>query len=325
MNDSANPRRDLNLFRIFHAVHGSGSLTQAAAQLHLTQPAVSNALSRLRLQFDDPLFVRDGRRMVPTPRANLIAPQVAAALDALDQVLSGEQRFVPARADRRCTIGLRELLEFSLLPDLYGELQRDAPGIKLHSSRIDRRRLERMLASGVFDLAIDVRLPVGEDIRHRLLFREELCLAVRAGHPFTRRKPSVDDWLAARHVVVASKPGGPVLEDLALERRDLRRQIAVRCQHYYAACRMVGASDLVLMLPRHYASQLSQSLALQLLPPPMHTPALEILLYWHRNTERDAGIVWIRERIVALTQARYAERADRKHAATAAVAKRARR
>ena len=311
MNDFVHPKRDLNLFRVFHAVHGAGSLTQAAAQLHLSQPAVSNALARLRLQFDDALFIRDGRRMVPTPRANLIAPQVAAALDALEQVLSGEQRFEPRSAERRCTIGLRELLEFSLLPDLYGELQTQAPGINLHSSRIDRRRLERMLTSGAFDLAIDVRLPVGEDIRHRLLFREELCLAVRSGHPFTRRKPTVEDWLAARHVVVASKAGGPVLEDLALERRDLRRQIAVRCQHYYAACRVVAGSDLVLMLPRHYASQLQQSLALKLLPPPMHTPALEILLYWHRNAERDAGIVWIRERLVALTQQRYAEAAPR--------------
>src|SRR3546814_7165961 len=111
--DSNRPDRrvDLNLFRVFDALFRSGSLTQAAAQLHLTQPAISNAIARLRVQFDDPLFVRDGRRVAATPRARAAAPEISAALQVLQQTLALPQVFDAASTSRRFVLGMRDVLE----------------------------------------------------------------------------------------------------------------------------------------------------------------------------------------------------------------------
>lgn len=294
-------RVDLNLFRVFDTVYRAGSLTQAAAALHLTQPAVSNALARLRAQFDDPLFVRDGRRVVPTPRAKAIAPRVGAALAALRGTLHRSAQFEPAASDRRFIIGMRDLLEFALLPPLLGELQRTAPRAQLHSVRVERRQMARELAAGRLDLVIDIPLPVAEDIHQQPLLRAELCLAMRSGHALAAKPLTIKSWLAAPHVVVSARPSGPVLEDFELQRRGLARQVSVRCQHYYAACHLVATSDLVLVLPRYYGEWFAAHLPLHLAALPIPLPALDVSLYWHRNAESDPANAWLRERILALS------------------------
>jgi len=294
-------RVDLNLFRVFDAVYRAGSLTQAAAQLHLTQPAISNALARLRTHFDDPLFVRDGRRVAPTPRARAVAPDIAAALQALQQSVLTPQVFDAASASRRFVIGMRDVLEFALLPRLVQGLMGDAPRLQLQSARIERRRTERELASGTLDLSIDVPMPVGEGVVQEPLFEEPLCVAMRPGHALARGRLSTAKWLAARHVAVSSRRAGLVLEDAVLQREGLRRDIAVRCQHYYAACHVVASSDLLLVLPRYYGEWFSAHQPLQLVPLPLELPSLRVMLYWHRNAEHDPGHAWLRERIRALT------------------------
>lgn len=294
-------RIDLNLFRVFDAVYRAGSLTQAAAQLHLTQPAISNALARLRTQFGDPLFVRDGRRIAPTPRARAVAPEIAAALQLLQQTLSAPQAFEAVSASRRFVIGMRDLLEFALLPRLTQELLRDAPKLQLQSARIERRKIERELAAGALDLSIDVPMPVGEGIVQEALFEEHLCVAMRRDHPLAKRALGIRQWLGARHVVVSSRRIGQVLEDGVLQREGLRRDIALRCQHYYAACHVVASSDLLLVLPRYYGEWFTAHLPLKLVPLPLAMPSLQVMLYWPRNAEHDPGHAWLRERIRALT------------------------
>lgn len=298
MNDVNPPSRiDLNLFRVFLAVYRGGGLTQAAAQLHLTQPAISNALSRLRQQFDDPLFIRDGRRMVPSLRAREIAPQVEQALQTLQTVTRTEGRFDAATAQRRYQIGMRDLLEFILLPELLQDLQQQAPHISLQSRPIERRRLERMLASGGLDLAIDVPIPTSEDIHRELLLRDTLCTVVRRGHRLARQRLTPERWLSIQHVVVSARPSGPVLEDHLLQQHDLRRDILLRCQHYSAACRVVAQTDCMLLLPRRYADRFAAAFGLIIKPPPLPMQPLELLMYWHRNADSDSSLHWLRKRI----------------------------
>ncbi len=302
MNDKNLPTRiDLNLFRVFLAVYRGGGLTQAAAQLHLTQPAISNALARLRQQFNDPLFIRDGRRMVPSLRARQIAPQVEQALQTLQSVTRIEKHFDAATAQRRYQIGMRDLLEFVLLPELLQNLQQQAPSISLQSRPIERRRLERMLASGGLDLAIDVPIPTGEDIHRELLLRDTLCAVARRSHRLARQRLTLERWLGVQHVVVSARASGPVLEDHLLQPHDLRRDIVLRCQHYSAACRVVAQTDCMLLLPRQYAERFASAFGLIIKTPPVPMPPLELLMYWHRNAESDSGLHWLRGRIASLS------------------------
>lgn len=295
-------RVDLNLFRVFDAVFRSGSLTQAAAQLHLTQPAISNAIARLRVQFDDPLFVRDGRRVAATPRARAAAPEISAALQVLQQTLATPQIFDAASSSRRFVLGMRDVLEFAMMPRLTQALLSEAPRLQLQSARIERRRLDRELAAGALDLSIDVPVPVGEGVIQEPLFEETLCVAMRPEHPLARGRLTVRQWLAARHVAVSSRRVGLVLEDVVLQREGLRRDVAVRCQYYYAACHVAATSDLLLVLPRYYGEWFTAHLPLKLVRLPLELPSLQVMLYWHRNAEHDPGHAWLREQIRSLTQ-----------------------
>src|SRR6185437_13791471 len=151
------------LFRVFDAVYRAGSITQAAALLHLTQPAVSNALTRLRAHFDDPLFVRDGRRVVPTPHARDLAGEIARALGTLEDAVKHGRRFDPATSARRFVIGMRDAMESALLPRLARDVQRRWPGLSVQSTRFERGRLARQLAAGELDVAIDLPFASGDD------------------------------------------------------------------------------------------------------------------------------------------------------------------
>lgn len=293
-------RIDLNLFRVFDAVYRSGSLTQAAAQLHLTQPAISNALARLRHRFGDPLFVRSGRRVSATPRAHAMAPDVEAALQGLRRALAGSDAFRPEQSQRRFVIGMRDVLEFVLLPALGAQFLQEAPGLRLQSARVERRQLEPELASGSLDLVIDVPYTCSTAVQYEPLFEETLCVAMRRDHPLAARRLTQKAWLAAPQVVVSSRRSGPVLEELALQRLGIRREAALRCQHYYAACHLVASSDLLLVLPRYYGEWFGRHLPLKLAPLPVALPSLSVMLYWHRNAEHDPGNRWLRERIRAL-------------------------
>jgi DNA-binding transcriptional LysR family regulator len=118
---------------------------------------------------------------------------------------------------------------------------------------------------------------------------------MRKKHPLAARPLTIDRWLSARHVVVSARANGPVLEDLALQERGLERQIAVRCQHYYAACEVVAASDLLLTLPRYDGDWIRTRLPLHFAPMPLRLEPLPITLYWHRTAEEDPGNLWFRD------------------------------
>lgn len=290
-------RIDLNLFRVFDAIHRTGSVTQAAAQLHLTQPAISNALRRLREQFDDPLFVRDGRRVAPTPRAKAMAAEVADALRALQQTLKSPQGFPADTSTRRFVLGMRDVLEPVLMPSLMRRVLQDAPHLQVQSTGIERSRLERELLSGAVDLAIDVPFPIGEEIAQERLLVDDLCVVMRSDHPLASGPLRLKSWLAARHIVVSTRRAGAAIEDLALQREGFRRDVAMRCQHYHAACELAATSDLLLVLPKFFAARFSESLPLHRAPVPLAVPRLEIMLYWPHSAESDPGHAWLREHI----------------------------
>ncbi len=293
---------DLNLLVVLEAIHAEGSLTRAAQRLHLSQPAVSHALARLREALDDPLFLRQGNRMVPTSRTRRLMGPLHEALGLIGEAVTEGARFEPATSRQLFHLGLRDVFEATTLPALLGQIAREAPGVRLASVRADRRELEANLADGRLDIALDVLLPLSPDadIRRAPLSHDRLMVVARRGHPAIKRgKLALDPYLAAGHLLVSSRRRGPGFEDQELARLGHERQIVLRCQHYFAACRVVESTDHLLTMPAQYAAVANAGLANVLLEMPVELPPLDVYLYWHESRDNDPGNRWLREKISA--------------------------
>lgn len=291
-------RVDLNLLVVLDAIYTEGGITKAARKLHLTQPAISHALSRLREMFGDPLFERQGQAMAPTPLARGIIEPVRRSLRDLEITLNQVARFDPSTSQARFTIAVRDVLEATLLPALMERVAREAPQIEIAAVRADRRELESELAMGTLDAAIDVLLPLSEQIRHSRIGIDPMVVMARKGHPAVGQGLDLPTYLRQDHILVSSRRAGPGLEDVELSRHGHQRRIRLRCQHYFAACSVVSRTDLILTMPETYARIASQQFGNQILPFPLTMPTLDAHLYWHANVEDEPANRWLRERVV---------------------------
>ena len=292
-------RVDLNLFIVFEAIYTEGGVTRASQKLNLTQPAISHALGRLRLMFDDPLFVRQGHLMVSTPLARSIIEPVRQSLRGFEVTLNKLNRFEPATTTREFTVALRDVLESTVLPPLMVALEKDAPQAKVAAVQVDRRELESELQAGTLDCAIDVLLPLGPDIRHVRILADRTLVVARRDHPRLQGGITLADYLEEEHILASSRRKGPGIEDFELSRLGMQRKIRLRCQHYFAACRVVSQTDLILTMPERYARVANQQFDNQLLALPLDMPAWDVYLYWHANVEDDPANKWLRERLAA--------------------------
>jgi DNA-binding transcriptional LysR family regulator len=292
-------RVDLNLFIVFEAIYAEGSVTRASLKLSLTQPAISHALGRLRVMFDDPLFVRQGHLMVSTPLARSIIEPVRQSLRGFEVTLNKLNRFEAASTGKEFTLALRDVLESTVLPPLMVALERDAPHARVAAVQVDRRELEGELQAGTLDCAIDVLLPLAPDIRHTRILADRTLVVARRGHPRLQDGITLEQYLAEEHILASSRRKGPGIEDFELSRLGMQRKIRLRCQHYFAACRVVSQTDLLLTMPERYARVANQQFDNQLLALPLEMPAWDVYLYWHANVEDDPANRWLRERLTA--------------------------
>ncbi len=285
---------DLNLLVVLEAIYGEGGVSRAGEKLNLTQPAISHALARLRLLFDDPLFVRQGRALAPTPLTRgLIAP-LRRSLGELYRLLSEAGRFDPRRSEARFTVAMRDPVELLVLPPVMSRIARASPLVDLRSVQVARRNLEVGLAAGALDLALDVPLPLGDSVRRERVAADRLVVVARKAHPAIRRGFGLDAYLAQAHVMVTSRRKGPGFEDLTLAERGLHRRVRLRCRNYVAAFRLVSETDLVLTMPERYAGVLNRGFGNRVLPLPVETPTLDLYLYWHEAVDQDPANLWLR-------------------------------
>ncbi len=296
-------RVDLNLFIVFEAIYLEGSVTRASQKLSLTQPAISHALGRLRLLFNDPLFVRQGHVMVSTPLARSIIEPVRRSLRGFEVTLDGLDRFDPATTHKQFTLALRDVLESTVLPPLMVRVTQQAPQASIAASQVERRELEGELAAGTLDCAIDVLLPLSTDILRKRIVMDQIVVLARQGHPHVGDGLDLATYLEADHVLASSRRRGPGLEDFELSRLGLQRRVRLRCQHYFAACRVVSQTDLLLTMPERYARVASQQFGNQILPLPLEMPAFDMYLYWHANVDNDPANTWLRQQLAEAAQA----------------------
>jgi DNA-binding transcriptional LysR family regulator len=285
-------RIDLNLFTVFDAIYREGGITAASKRLHLSQPAVSHALGRLRELLDDPLFERRGNEMVPTPLARTLAVTIGSSLHSLEQMMHRAGRFDPVNSQRLFTIAVRESQESAFVPNLLAMIATAAPNIDVATIRIERRDLEDDLQSGELDFAIDVALPLSADVRREQIGSAPLVVLARADHPVVQGALDLDTYLSQEHVLVTGRRRGRGYEDGALAKLGITRHIRLRCQQHAAANEIVSRTDLLATFSRKQAELVNKTN--QMLPFPAELPPLESYLYWHARAEDDPASRWFK-------------------------------
>jgi DNA-binding transcriptional LysR family regulator len=291
-------RVDLNLFIVFAAIYDEGSVTRASQKLNLTQPAISHALGRLRQLFDDPLFERQGHAMVSTPLARSIIEPVRLSLRGFEVTLNKLDRFDPAASRKQFNLALRDVLESSVLPPLMKRVTEMAPHVDIAAIQADRRELESELAAGTLDVAIDALLPLSSDILHTRIETDTTVVVAHKDHPVVRGSIDLETYLQQDHILATSRRKGPGLEDFELSRLGLQRRVRLRCQHYFAACRVVSQTNLLLTMRERYARVANEQFGNQIMPFPLDLPSFDAHLYWHANVDGDPANLWLREQII---------------------------
>lgn len=293
------PKADLNLFLVFDAVYTERNLTRAARLLHITQPAVSNALKRLRETFGDALFVRTPRGVAPTPVADHVAPRIKEALKLLGSSLTEGEQFSPGTTSKTFSLGMHDIDEAILLPRLMERLGPVAPGVSVECYEVPRRELERELASGELDFALDVPLFSVPQLCRQQVSTERYVCVVRPGHPAAAETLTLDGYLALEHVHVSTRRRGVGHVDMALEQLGRERRIQLRMKSYMAAPQVVASTDLALTIPRALATQY----AVVILELPFAVDPLVQYLYWHKSADRDRANQWMRGILLDLLEA----------------------
>ena len=290
---------DLNLFTVFDAIYTEANLTRAGQIVGITQPAVSNALSRLRETFNDPLFVRTAQGMVPTPMAQNIIGPVRNALQLLRVSVQESRIFNPLQANKTFRISMTDLIEAVILPPLFQRLRRQAPAVQIESFLAKRRETTKELAAGRIDFAVDAPLNTDPQVRHVKLLEDRYVCAMRKGHPLAKDKISLDDYLSLTHIHISSRRSGLGLVDLALGKMGIQRKIALRSQHYLMASQVMQQTDMAMTVPESFAHRHGLH-AVDL--PVNDVPAQETHLYWHESTDQDPANRWMREQLIELCQ-----------------------
>jgi DNA-binding transcriptional LysR family regulator len=295
---------DLNLAPVFEALLRCRSVSAAAAELHLTQPAVSNALRRMRTLTGDELFVRTRRGMDPTPFALAAGASLSQGLRLIRAGFERSQPFDPSSAARTFRLLMTDAGEMVFLPRLMPRLREMAPQVRIKVMQLPIARYLEVLETDQADLAIgNLRMTRGA-IATRRVFEDTYLAVCRREHPLARTAERATarlaELLAADHVVV--RP--PNVPDSPLERafrlNGWKRDVALEVPHYLVLARILADTDLVAITPSLVAREIVRNEQLASLQLPFELPPVVIRLGWHERQRRDGGGIWLRGQIVEL-------------------------
>lgn len=284
---------DLNLLHVFGAVHAERNVSRAAQRLGLSQPAVSHALTRLRLALKDPLFVRAPGGVRATARAEHFAGFVEAALRTLDVALHETDSFDPATSQRAFTLHMSDLATGELLPALLPALRREAPGLRLEAVQLDPAAIGGALDQGALDLAFGYLPGLAAAHRHDL-FAERYVVLLRADHPLRKRVRSRASLRALEFVLVKSH-SEPAK---ALHRLGLEARIRLTIPHFAVVPALLATSDLAVIMPVRPAEHYARQHGLAVVEADLGLPPFTIALHWVWRVHNDPGHRWLRERVV---------------------------
>jgi DNA-binding transcriptional LysR family regulator len=297
---------DLNLLRVFDALMRERSASRAGVRLGLSQPAVSNALNRLRRVMGDRLFVRDGNAMVPTPCAERLAGAVRDALVRLEQAVGAEVLFDAATADRHFTLLGADFFSLLLMPELSERIARVAPKISLRLLDSASGDVEDLLREGTIDVALERPLKLPDWIARQALFRAPCAIIAARNHRAIRKagiKPGepipLELFCALPHAIRSIDGSMHGHVDVALAKAGRTRRVVLAVPHFQAVAMAVARGRLIAAVPRQYAEVVAEDLRLSLFAPPVSVDVPQIFMYWHRRYDDDTAHRWLRQQILA--------------------------
>lgn len=291
---------DLNLLVVFNQLLLDRSVSTSAEKLNLTQPAVSNALKRLRAVLKDELFLRTSRGMEPTPYALHLAEPVVYALNALQTALTTRDSFDPLTSTRKFQLAMTDIGEMYFMPPLMVTLSKLAPRVRVSTVRPQSGNLREDMESGTVDLAMGLLPNLQTGFFQRRLFRHKYVCVFRKDHPTVKSPMTLKQFSELDHVgVVAANTGHSEIDGL-LERAGIKRNMRLVVPHFIAVGHILQTTDLIATLPERFAERCNVPFGLVTSPHPAQLPDIAINLFWHAKFNRDPANMWIRQLFVEL-------------------------
>jgi DNA-binding transcriptional LysR family regulator len=285
---------DLNLLVVFNELIVERRVNAVAQSLGITQPAVSNALARLRRHLGDELFLRTSKGMEPTPFAARLAEPVAYALGMLQSALNHRASFDPATSSRTFVLAMTDIGEIYFLPPLMNLLARIAPNVGVSTVRNAAGNLKDEMEAGRVDLALGLLPDLKAGFFQRRLFRHRYVCLFRKGHPLDKHRMTLAEFSAADHVVVIAAGTGHSRVDAMLDDSGIRRRIRLRVPHFVAIGHILRETDLIATVPERFACRCAEPFGLNYVPHPAKLPEIAINQFWHARFHREPGNQWLR-------------------------------
>lgn len=297
---------DLNLLYVIVALEERRSVSGAALKLGRSQPAVSAALAKLRKFFDDPLFLRTGNLMQPTPRAAAVVKSARSVLDRIGAEIVATPQFDPGASDRTIKLALSDVGEVVFLPTILKKLRELIPHAAVCSVSLPAAEVPHELENGGIDLAIGYFPDLQKsNFFQQALFTDSFASLIRADHPIAANKLTIKQFLQLEHAVVRVESRTEEVIERYLARKKLRRRVVLTTPHFASAPIIVAQSDLIVTVPEPLARYFAGvSADLRVIGLPFEPPRIEMKQFWHRNFHHDARNRWLRTLIYELFQTR---------------------
>jgi DNA-binding transcriptional LysR family regulator len=290
---------DLNLLVVFEAIYSTGNISHAAEQLAMSQPAVSNALARLRDLLDDRLFVRARRGVEPTSKAKAIIGPLREALGLIKHQLSGEDALDLATYQRQFRILMFDPLEPILMPPVLQRIIHEAPGISIECRPPYPIDFEHELLAGTLDLACYIYPLNAPDVVTVPLCPVDVVTIARRGHPKVGKTLDLETFKALKHVTLLPELRALTHVEKDIAASSMQRDVAYMVARCWSMPAIVERTDLIASLPRWFAEEMAKNFDIQIHKPPIPIAEQHIYMMWHRKNEHDAGHRWLREILVA--------------------------
>jgi DNA-binding transcriptional LysR family regulator len=297
---------DLNLLYVLVALDTKRSVSAAALSLGKSQPAVSAALAKLRGFFDDPLFVRSGNTMQPTPRAAALLGAARQVLERVGAEIVAAPTFDPKTTHRAINIALSDVGEIVFLPAMLKDLRHQAPNALVRSVSLPAAEVADGLEGGGIDLAIGYFPDLKKsNFFQQGLFTDTFASLVRLDHPVTARKLSIKQYLELEHAVVHAESRTEEVMERYLARKKIHRKVVLSTPHFASVPIIVAQSDLIVTIPEPLARYFARaSVNLRAIGLPFEPPRIQLKQFWHRKFHHDQRNAWLRSRVCELFQRR---------------------